>query len=397
MYNALRAFRLTGPFNEEALCKSVQEILNRHEILRTTFVTVDGKPQQIISAPFTIEVPIIDLQEVTEEEREVEVQRLMKEENRPFDLARGPLIRVKLLRFHEQEHLLIYNVHHIICDAWSIEIFHQELSVLYRFYCDGVSPSLAPLPLQYADFSLWQRDRVEGNVGAQELAYWKQQLANVPSSLPLPTDYPRGLIQSFRGGWLDRLFPSELSAKLRELKKREGCTLFIILLGGLQLLLQRYSGLRDILVGAPIAGRNRLEFEQLIGCFLNNLVLRTDLSGNPTFRQLLRRVREVYNALRTFRLTGPVNEEALCKSVQEILNRHEILRTTFVTVDGKPQQIISAPFTIEVPIIDLQEVTEEEREVEVQRLMKEENRPFDLARGPLIRVKLLRFHEQEHQ
>jgi amino acid adenylation domain-containing protein len=298
-YYFSRSFRLKGPVNEKALQQSFQAIVNRHEILRTTFPSVDGLPQQVISPTFAFNMSIIELKNLTEATRETAELGLMKEEEaRPIDLVQGPLLRVKLVRFDPQDYLFILTTHHVIWDARSTEILFHELSSLYGGYREGREPSLPPLALQYSDFTFRQRNHLEGPVSERELAYWKKTLEDSPPPLALPTDYPRPAMQTFRGGQVDSWLSQEFIDNLLLLKQRSGNTFFTILLAVLQLLLSRYTGTTDILVGAPIAGRNRQEFEPLIGCFLNNLVLRTKFTKVLTFAQLLRQVREqVFGAL----------------------------------------------------------------------------------------------------
>lgn len=298
-YYLSSSFRLKGPVNERALQQSFQDIVNRHTILRATFPSLDGQPQQVISPTLTLNIPIIDLPTIGDASQESEGIRLLKEEEaRPIDLAKSPLLRVKLVRFAPQDYLLILTTHHIIWDARSTEILFREFTSLYGGYCEGSEPSLPPLALQYSDFTFWQRNHLEGPVGERELAYWQKTLEDFPPPLPLPTDYPRPAVQTFRGGQVDCRLSQELTNNLLLLKQRTGSTFFIILLAVLQLLLSRYTGLTDILVGAPVAGRNRQEFEPLIGCFLNNLVLRTKFTKVLTFAQLLRQVRkQVFGAM----------------------------------------------------------------------------------------------------
>jgi len=292
-YYFSQAFRLQGLLNEQALQKSFYDIVHRHEILRTTFPSKDGRPQQVIAPTVTHDIPIIEHSALDDETRETKRCRLLQEEKvQSFDLAQGPLLRIKLVRFNPKDYLLILTTHHIIWDARSTEILFQELSTLYKGYCQGQTPSLSPLPLQYADFTLWQRKRLESPIGKRELAYWQKTLEHPPPTLPLPTDYPRGSVQTFRGGQVDSLLSQELTENLLVLKQRTGSTFFMILLAALQLLLSRVTGMTDIMIGAPTAGRNRPEFEPLIGCFLNNLALRTKILHDHTFAQLLTHVRE---------------------------------------------------------------------------------------------------------
>ena len=292
-YNFPAAVRLKGPLNVEALEQSLNEIVRRHEALRTTFTTADGSPAQIIAPTLTVRPAVVNLQELPESEREAEVQRLVIEEARlPFELARGPLLRMTLLRLAEEEHVGLLTMHHIVSDGWSTGILIREMAVLYEaFSCARPSP-LPELPVQYADFAYWQRQWLQGEVLETQLTYWKRQLLGAPL-LELPTDHPRPAIQTFRGSHHSLLLPKHVGEGLRALSRQEGITLFMTLLAAFQILLHRYTDQDDLNVGTPIANRNRLEIEGLIGFFVNTLVMRTDLSGNPTFREVSRRVREV--------------------------------------------------------------------------------------------------------
>jgi amino acid adenylation domain-containing protein len=293
-YNVPIAFRVAGPLDKAVLEQSFNEIVRRHEALRTTFPAVDGEPIQVISPVLTVPVPVVDCRELPESEREAEVQRLANgEARRPFDLAQGPLLRTTLLRLGEEEHVLLLTMHHIVSDGWSAGILIRELAVLYEAFAAGKSSPLSEPPVQYADFARWQRQWLQGEVLDAQLAYWKQQLDGALSVLELPADRPRPAIQSFRGARQSLTVPQDLSESLKALSLQVGGTLFMTLLASFQTLLQRYTGQDDIIVGTPIANRDRAEIEGLIGCFANTLVLRTDLSGNPGFRDLLSRVRDV--------------------------------------------------------------------------------------------------------
>lgn len=277
----------------EILKQSLNEIIQRHEALRTTFRSVDGQPVQWVVPSLKLEMPIIDLRQFPEGDRQVETNRLINEEiQRPFDLAEGPLIRAVLLQQNAVRYYFLLTLHHIIADGWSMEIFFRELSTLYQHFTMKQSSPLPELPIQYSDFAVWQREWLQGEVLAKQLSYWKQQLADLPL-LQLPTDRPRPNLQRFQGAYHKIGISPSLTAQLKHLSQEEGATLFMTLLAAFKILLHRYSGQTDIVVGMPIAGRNRMEIENLIGFFVNSLVLRTDLAGNPTFRQLLHRVREV--------------------------------------------------------------------------------------------------------
>jgi amino acid adenylation domain-containing protein len=293
-YSELVALRLKGYLNAEILEQSINEIIRRHEVLRTTFREVDGQPIQVVASTLKLAMPLKDLQQLSNDEREIEIQRLATELiQRPFDLATGPLLRVLLLQLEETEHIFIINVHHIVFDGWSGGIFSQELATLYDAFCRNNPSPLPELTLQYADFAHWQRRWLQGLTRSSYLAYWKEKLQGAPSVLELPTDRPRPPVQTFRGAHQSMPLSKELSEALANLSKRENVSLFMTLLAAFQILLYRYTGQADICTGTPIANRTRLEIKGLIGFFVNTLVLRTDLSGNPSFLTLLSRVREV--------------------------------------------------------------------------------------------------------
>ncbi|MGH7829989.1 MAG: non-ribosomal peptide synthetase, partial [Candidatus Binatia bacterium] len=291
-YNIPAAFRLTGRLNVAALEQSLNEILARHEVLRTSFSGADGQPVQVIAPTLRLSLPVTDLTAAPQTEREIEAIRLMNQESRrPFDLAQAPLLRAGLLRLAEESHILLLCNHHIISDGWSMGVLLREISALYDAFSSGRPSPLPPLPIQYADFAVWQRQWLEGETLQKQLSYWKNQLDGMPRLLELPTDHSRPAFQTFRGAHESLTLPQPLTEAIKRLSRQEGTTLFMTLLGAFKTLLYRLTGQNDIVVGTPIAGRNRAEIEPLIGFFINSLVLRTDLSGNPSFRQLLRRVR----------------------------------------------------------------------------------------------------------
>jgi len=293
-YNMPAAVCLKGQLNVAALEQSLNQIMTRHEALRTNFVTVNGQPVQAIASTLTLTLPVVDLLQLPETEREIETQRLATEEaQQPFDLAAEPLVRTKLLQLSDAEHVLLLTMHHIVSDGWSIGVFLRELAALYEAFCNNVPLVLPELPIQYADFAVWQRQWLQGEVLESQLAYWKQQLDDAPALLELPTDRVRPAVQTFRGAFQTFTISKELSDALMTLSQRQGATLFMTLLAAFQTLLYRYTGQTDICVGTPVANRNRSEIEALIGFFVNTLVLRTDVSGNPTFEDVLYRVREV--------------------------------------------------------------------------------------------------------
>ncbi len=293
-YNVPLNIRLQGMLEVSALERSLNEIVRRHEILRTTFATVQGQPVQVISPSLSVSLPIIDLQSLSEVDQEAAVLRIISEEiHCPFDLVRGPLLRMLLLRLRRQEHILLLNQHHIIADGWSAGIFEHELVSLYESFSQGKASPLPDLPLQYADYAIWQRQWLQGELFQAHVAYWRRQLADVPSILELPTDFPRPAVQTFEGTFIPFSLSKSLSEDINAFSQQEEVTLFMTLLAAFQVLLFRYSGQRHIAVGSPIANRTRPEVEGLIGFFVNTVVLCIDLSGDPTCRDLLGRVRKI--------------------------------------------------------------------------------------------------------
>ncbi|HEV2704406.1 MAG TPA: amino acid adenylation domain-containing protein [Pyrinomonadaceae bacterium] len=293
-YNIPVAVRFAARLDAAVLKRCLDEVLRRHEVLRTSFRAVDGVPVQVVARSLALELPLVDLQDLRADEKEAEARRLGREEaERPFELSRAPLIRARLIRLGETDDVLLVTMHHIVSDNWSINILVRELETLYEAFSAGRPSPLPELPVQYADYAQWQRDWLEGELEQEQVAYWKAQLSDAPAGLELPTDHPRPAVQSFGGARQTLTLPKRLSDELSSLSRREGVSMFMLLLAVFNVLLARYSGQRDICVGTPTAGRNRLEVEGLIGFFVNTLVLRTDLSGAPSFRELLARVREV--------------------------------------------------------------------------------------------------------
>ena len=296
VYNTPRGVRLRGTLDIAALERALTELVRRHEALRTTFRDLHGEPVQVIGQAKPFIVVIEDLSGLPEATREEEARRLTREEALgPFDLSTGPLVRARLLRLAKlprEEHVLLLSLHHIVSDGWSMGVLVREVATLYAAYAIGAESPLKELSLQYGDYAVWQREWLQGEVLDQQLSYWRKQLAGAPPVLELPADRPRPQVQTFRGAALPFKLSKELAQELRALSRREGVTLYMTLLAGLQTLLARYTGQEDISTGTPIANRRRGEIENLIGFFVNTLVLRTDVSGNPTFRELLQRVRE---------------------------------------------------------------------------------------------------------
>ncbi|MEZ4868171.1 MAG: amino acid adenylation domain-containing protein [Caldilineaceae bacterium] len=291
LYNEWTAVRFRGALDRAVLEQSLQELVRRHAALRTTFAVHDGEPQQRIAPSLAVPLHQIDLQHLPAQTRQDEVERLARSEiQQPFDLEDGPLFRVTLFQLAAQEHTLLLTFHHIVIDAWSATILYRELGALYRALLQNQPSPLPELAVQYADFAVWQRAWLQSEAFDTQLAYWKAQLAAL-SPLQLPLDHPRPRKQSYHGAQQSVELSASLVEALRALSQQAGASLFMTLLAAFQTLLQRYTGQDDIVVGSPIANRNRPEIEGLIGCFTNTLVLRSDFAGNPTFRTLLRQVR----------------------------------------------------------------------------------------------------------
>jgi acyl carrier protein len=292
--NMTVAFRFKGALNVQALEQSLNEIVRRHEVWRTTFTTVDGQPVQVIHPDLTLNMEVVNLQGLPETEREAEALRLATQEvRRSFNLSSGSLLRATLMQLSEADYRLFLVMHHIIADGFSIHnVLFQELVVLYEAFCTGKPSPLPELAFQYVDYAVWQRQWLQGEVIKPHLAYWKPQLAALPV-LQLPYDHPRPTKRTFQSARQYVTLSKSLSEKLKALSQREGVTLFMTLLAAYQTLLYRYAGSEDIPVASFSSGVNRQEFQGLLGCFVNVLVLRTHLGGNPSFRQLLQRVRKV--------------------------------------------------------------------------------------------------------
>lgn len=292
-YNLPLAIRLTGAVDISALDRSLSEIVRRHQVLRTRFVNVNGEPQATLAEASSLLIPLDDLSALPPDAREAKVRELAAAEaSLPFDLTQSPLLRVRLLRLTQDEHVLLLTIHHIASDGWSLGVLVREVAALYPAFARNEPSPLADLPLQYADYAGWQQGWLQGDALAAELTYWRQQLKGAPAVLALPTDKPRPATQSYRGACETLRFSELLSADLKSLARREGATLFMTLLAAWQALLARYSGQTDLCIGTAIAGRQRREVEDLLGCFVNTLVLRGALDGNPSFIELLQRARE---------------------------------------------------------------------------------------------------------
>ncbi|HEY6802575.1 MAG TPA: condensation domain-containing protein [Pyrinomonadaceae bacterium] len=293
VYNLPSAARLTGPLHVDALSRSLSEIVRRHSVLHSVFREVDGQPAQITIPAPEFSLPLIDFSELSEIDRETAARDLVAAEvSRPFDLAHGPIIRASLIRIADEDHMIVIVIHHIAFDAWSSGLLIREIATLYEAFSKGENSPLSEPPIQYADYAAWQRESLSDAVMDAQLSYWTRQLNGAPPVLELPLDRPRPAVPSYDGARQSFSLPADLSAELRELARREQVTLFMLLLAGLNTLLARLSGQDDISVGMPIAGRGRVELEGLIGCFINTLVLRTQLAPSLKFRELLQKVRE---------------------------------------------------------------------------------------------------------
>ena len=293
-YNMPLVARLTGRLNMTALQQALDAVVKRHESLRTRFVSVNGRAAQVVDSDSRVKLRVEDLSALTAAEREVECrQRMQNEINGPFSLAEAPLLRVLLLRFTQEEHVFVLTMHHIISDEWSLNILIRELGAFYEEFAAGEEVELPELPIQYVDFAVWQQDWLKGEVLEEQLGFWREQLKGNPPELELVTDFPRRQLVRGGGKTLTRFLSKEMESALRALAKREEATLFMVLLAAFKTLLYRYTQQEDMIVSAPMAGRNRVELEGLIGFFVNILPLRTNLSGNPSFTSLLRQVREV--------------------------------------------------------------------------------------------------------
>ncbi|HEX3585773.1 MAG TPA: condensation domain-containing protein, partial [Candidatus Angelobacter sp.] len=294
-YNVPMTLKLKGELDVPRLERSLQEVVRRHEILRTCFVMNEYEEprQKVVGEQLDVRLPVMDLRRLVPDEREEQARKVLAEEaGRAFDLSRAPLFRGVLVRMEEAEHVLALTLHHSICDEWSLGVLMEELEKLYEAYGSGEDSPLPELAMQYGEYALQQREGLRGEKFQQQMEYWKRQLDEMPQVLELPTDHVRQAQQSFRGSMLDQNLRSDLLEGLSALGRAEGASLFMTLLAAYQVLLMRYSGQEDFGVGTSIANRSRTNTHELIGFFLNTLVIRTNLGGDPTFREVLRQVRQ---------------------------------------------------------------------------------------------------------
>ena len=356
-YNVPTALRLTGSLNLIALEQTFNEIVRRHETLRTRFGIVEGQLVQAIAPTLKVSLPVVDLRDLLADARELQAKQLIEQESqRPFDLATGPLLRLTLLKLDETEHILLLNLHHIVSDDWSIGVLIRELKAIYTAFALKQPCPLPELPLQYADFAHWQREWLQ-ELGAThesplqaQLAYWRQQLGGI-ERLNLPSDRPKPARQTYQGAIQFLELPKSIREALEALSQQEGVTLYMTLLAAFQTLLYRYTQQEDIAVGSPIANRNRSEIEGLIGFFVNSLVLRTDLSGNPTFQELLGRVREVTLGAYAHQDVPfeKLVEELHC---QRSLNDHPLFQVIFALQNAPMESLELPELTLSTLTID---------------------------------------------
>jgi hypothetical protein len=291
-YNAVIAMRARGPLDLERLQRALVAVIQRHEALRTMFRSDDGSPRQVVLQDWSFALSVVDLRGVNAAEREQEMLRVARREaRRPFDLARDLMLRVSAIRLDDEDHVLLAVEHHIAFDGWSDTQLFEELAELYEAEIERREPQLPPLPVQYADYAVWQRAQMQGELLASHLEHWRSQLAGAPPHIELPTDRPRPSVQRFDGAHQHFELSGDLVAEARVLAAREGATPFMVLFAAFAVLLSRWSGEQDIVVGSPIANRGRSELEHLIGFFSNTIVLRVRLADDPSFRELLRRAR----------------------------------------------------------------------------------------------------------
>ncbi len=292
--NISLTIRIHGPLDLVVLLKSCAEIVQRHEPLRTTFATIEGNTAQIVAPTPPLVFTLVDLEQLAASEKETLVPQLVREEGRqPFDLTTGPVYRAVMLRLDEQEYVLVLTTHHIVTDGWSLQVLVRELGAAYGAFTTGTPLHLPDLPIQYVDYAVWQRQNLQGKELERQSAYWKQQLDPIPTVLELPTDRPRPPVQTYCGASYSFTLARPLTEAIKTLSRQEGTTLFMTLLAAFKALLYRYCGQKDIVVGSPIANRNRPEIGDLVGFFVNMLVLRANLAGDPSFKELLKQVQEL--------------------------------------------------------------------------------------------------------
>ncbi len=352
LYNIPTAVRLKGSLDYKALANSVNKIIARHESLRTRFIMAGETPMQSVSAQLKIDIPLIDLSGLPEDKKQAEVTRLSNTEaQKPFNLSDGPLIRLTLLKTAAEEHVLLLTMHHIISDGWSVGVFIREVGLFYNAEISGQQASMPPLPIQYPDYAVWQKKRLSGEIFEKQMAYWREMLGDNPPALELPTDRPHSAVKSQRGKHLKFTVGQDVLKSLKNISARHGATLFMTMLAAFKTMLYRYSGQDDICVGTPIANRDKIETRGLIGFFINTLAIRSDLSGSPTFNELLERVKSV--------TLGALSHQDIPfeKLVEELQPERDMTHTPFFqtlfTFQNIPKQ------AIEIPNLTLEQVEQD--------------------------------------
>lgn len=342
VYNLVFGYRLTGPLDLDVLKRCLDELIRRHETLRTTFSKQDGKPVQVVHPPFSLSIPLVNLASSPLEDRlRLGLQEAKNEGARPFNLTEGPLFRVKLIRLENLDHLLIFNVHHIVFDGWSADILLKELTQLYRSFSHGMPSPLPELTLQYADFAYWQKAEMGEKEIEDRISYWEEKLKPEPPRLELPTDNPYSATQTFSGAIETFSLPQPTTKRLKVLGEEEGASLFMVLLAAFKLFLHRYTGQTDLASGVAVTSRNRSELEGMIGYFVNQLVVRTDISGMPSFRELIQRVRKEF--LESVHHDIPFGKLVEHLKPERIANHNPFFQVMFLFEDESDQQKELAP------------------------------------------------------
>lgn len=355
-FNLTTALRLTGALDAAAFARALTEIVRRHEVLRTTFRAVEGQPFQVVGPPQDFPLDTVDLSGLDAGAREARLRELVAaEEIEPFDLARGPLLRARLVRLAAEEHAVVFTIHHVICDGLSMEILVREAAALYGAFAAGRPSPLAELPIQYADYALWQRERLSGGELERQLAYWRERLEGAPPVLDLDCARARPEHPTYRGATHRQTLQPALADALRELSRREGVTLFVTLLAAFKALLFYHSGREDLVVGSPLANRNYVELENLIGFFSNPLVLRTALSGDPTFRELVGRVNDASLGAHAHQEI-PFQKLVEALRLERDLGRHPFFQVSF-TLDSPPRRAAAAAGGLKIDPLDLRAET----------------------------------------
>ncbi len=352
LYNIPTAIRLRGPLDIDALNQTVEEVLRRHESLRTTFISVEGRPCQVVAPHKSLRIPEIDLQELAESAREEVVYEMARKESLiPFDLTEGPLARVSLLKFGQTDHVLLLTVHHIVFDGWSMGVLMREMASLYDAFSKGLPSPMPDLAVQYSDYSIWQREWLEGEHLESQLRYWRRQLDGSPTLSPMPIDRPRPPVQSFQGARHSFVIPGSLAEPLRALGSKEGATLYMTLLAVFKAMLCYQLNQDDIVVGTEVANRTQAETEGMIGFFVNELVLRTNLAGNPTFREMLGRARRV--ALGAYAHQDlPFDRLVAALKPERDLSHNPFFQVTFVIQDAPASPVETGGLTLSRLLLD---------------------------------------------